>query len=101
MQQKKSHNGNFKESIICYGCGQKGHIKRNCSVFKFKKSCLKIKNMISCRKFNNVKFNDIKVFNMICTIPFLEKNVDKSRKEKTNDKELEDEQISKRIFSIN
>ena len=46
MQQKKSHNNNFKELIICYGYGWKNYVKRNCSVFKFKKLHLKIKNMI-------------------------------------------------------
>ena len=91
MQQKKSCNNNFKKLIICYKCGQKSHIKRNCSVFKFKKLCLKIKNMISHQKFNNIKFDNAKEFNMIHTIFFLENNTDNSQKKEIDDEELVNE----------
>ena len=70
MQQKKSHNNNFKELIIWYKCSWKGHIKKNCLAFKFKRLHLKTKNMILCWEFNNIKFNNVKIFNMICTVFF-------------------------------
>ena len=76
MQQKKLHNNNFKELIICYKCNWKNYIKRNCLIFKSKKLHLKTKNMVSYWEFNNVKFNNIRIFNMICTIFFFKKNAD-------------------------
>ena len=82
MQQKKSHNNNFKRLIICYGCNQKSHIKKNYLIFKFKKLHLKIKNMVSYWKFNNIKFKNVKIFNMIYIIIFLENNIDKPWKKK-------------------
>ena len=91
MQQKKSRKNNSKELITCYKCNRKNHIKKTCSIFKSKKSCLKTKNMVSHPEFNNIKFNDAKMFNMICTILFLKKNVDNPQGKRTDDEESEDE----------
>ena len=73
IQQKKSHNNNFKESIICYRCGWKNHIKKNNLVFKSKKLYPKIKNMISHQEVNDIKSYNVRIFNIIHTIPFVGK----------------------------
>ena len=36
MQQKKLHNNNSKESITCYKCNQKNHIKKNAQFLSLK-----------------------------------------------------------------
>ena len=48
---------------------------KNCLIFKFKKLYPKAKNIISCWEFDNIKFNNAKIFNIIHTILFLKKNV--------------------------
>ena len=96
MQQKKLHNNNSKESIICYGCNWKNYIKKNYSIFKFKESYPKTKNIISCQEFNNIKSNNARIFNIICIIFFLKKNIDNPWEKETNDEEFEDKQISKK-----
>ena len=73
QKEQKLHNGNLKELIICYKCGQKSHIKKICSIFKFKKLHLKTKNMISHQEFNNIKSDNVRIFNMIHTAFFFEK----------------------------
>ena len=47
--------------------------------------------MVSCQEFNNIKANNASTFNMIHTLPFLEKNIDNHWKKKTNDEKPEDE----------
>ena len=100
QKQQKSRNNNLKESIICYKCGQKSHIKRNCSIFKYKKVHLETKNMMSHWKFNNIKFNNVKTFNIIHTTFFWKKNADNSPQKKTNNEKSENEQMSKKTFFI-